>query len=238
VPNGTPSLGRKLSDARIERALSIEETAWRTRMRPDLLRALEQEEFDEVGPHGFVRSHLHSYARFLGMDPQEVLDEYEARTMDAPSAVEHLDRQERAAKRPPRAKWLIAAAVCGTMLFAASAAGLLGGHTDRPSARSLIAGALPPRLERGAASRSRPTGVEMKVTAVADTQLRIVADGVQIFEGIIPSGAVRSFAARSSLGVAATDGGAIRVDVNGKSYDTGVPHFPYRARFGPRGRLV
>jgi hypothetical protein len=234
----TITLGAKLRDARDGRSLSIEESAWRMRMRPDLLRALEEEQFDEIGPHGTVRRSLHSYARFLGLDARDVVAEFEHVHGESPSAIEELDKADRIAKRPPRAKWLVAASACSALLIAASIAGVLGGQTQRPSARAPIGGVVQPRLDSTTASRSRTGTVAMRVVALRDSAVRIFADGVKVFDGIIPAGAARDFAARATIDIAAADGGAIELTVNGARFSTGVAHSPLRARFGPRGRIV
>src|SRR5687767_4380107 len=104
-------------------------------MRPDLLRKLEGDDFDDIGHQAFVRSHLSSYARFLGIDPGEVVTEFEQQ-LDGPlpSAIEELDRRRRDAKKPPRPKWLVAAVLSGAILIAAAVLGVLGGQAERPMA--------------------------------------------------------------------------------------------------------
>ncbi|HEV2686077.1 MAG TPA: helix-turn-helix domain-containing protein, partial [Actinomycetota bacterium] len=91
APVAPPSIGPKLRKARIDRSLSIEETAWRTRIRPDLLRALEDERFDVIGQSSLVRSNLSSYARFLGMDAIAVVQEFTSLQPEPePSSIEEL----------------------------------------------------------------------------------------------------------------------------------------------------
>lgn len=234
------ALGDSLRAAREERSLSIEETAWRTRMRPDLLRALEREDFEVVGPPGTVRRSLHSYARFLGMNPKVVLARLEALHGEVPSAIEELDRADRTAKRPPRAKWLVAAGLCSALLAAGSVVGVLGGQGERTPRSTFVTdeAVAAPRLKTGAASRSRTVAVSLRFVVVRESNVRVLVDGVQMFDGIVSAGTSKAYTARSTVDIIAADGSALRITVNGVEYDTGVSRAPLRARFGPRGRIV
>jgi len=244
VPTAPPTIGTRLREARVNRSLSIEETAWRTRIRPDLLRALELGEFDAIGHQASVRSHLRSYARFLGMNPAEVVGEFEALAGDVPSALQELDRQERTARKPPRAKWLIAAIVCGSLLAGAGVAGVLGGQAERPSEDAAALASLAPRPTHEEASRTRevlppvPSEVRLAITALADVKVAVAVDGRQIFDGVIPAGTTRVYAGKNMVAISAADPSTIRLQLNGKPVSTGGPGGMYRARFGPRGQIT
>jgi hypothetical protein len=237
APVAPPSIGPKLRKARLDRALSIEETAWRTRIRPDLLRALEDERFDAVGQRSIVRRNLSSYARFLGIDPVEVVEEFSAQQPEPePSSIEELDRKSREAPAPKRAKWLVAAIVSGIALAVAAAVGALGGQTERPEANRTA-----PRAAGSAPAITSPAAkvrVTLLLVALASTRVSIQADGVQIFDGTLEAGEQRSFGARSTIDVVAADGGTIRLIVNGVSLGTaGRPGTVFRARYGPHGTI-
>jgi len=234
-----PGIGSRLRKARIERALSIEETAWRTRIRPDLLRALEDEDFAEIGHRAFVRSHLASYARFLGLDPKEVMGEFERTWGGEPSSIEELDRQARDARKPPRARWLVASALSGALLIAAAVVGLLGGQDERPiadpSSVSSVPASASPTPSVVTVENAR---VELVVEALADTSLTVRADDEEVFEGILASGARRTFRALAVVEVAAANAGTVRVTLNGEELGTlGEPGTVTLARFGPEGRI-
>lgn len=233
-----PGIGSKLRSARIQRALSIEETAWRTRIRPELLRALEREEFDQIGHHAFVRSHLASYARFLGIDPAEIVDEFEEGTEDQPSSLEELDRQARDAKKPPRPKWLIAALVCGGVLAVAAVVGVLGGQSERPGAEPSGLASIPSIPASAASVTAAEARVELRVDASADTNVTVAADGTQVFDGMLAGGTSKVFRARDVIDIAAANAGTVRLTLNGTAIGAiGEPGTALHARFGPTGRL-
>ena len=246
-PAAPTSIGPKLRQARIDRSLSIEETAWRTRIRPDLLRALEDERFDAIGQQSFVRRHLSSYARFLGIDPAQVVEEFRSRQDEPePSSIEELDRKNREAPKPKRPKWLIAAVISGASLAVAASVGALGGQTERPSAKSSVvatqtptphsfsphASTVPPPVT---AAQARVTLV---VSALSSTRISILADGTQVFDGTLYAGEQRIFRARSTMDLVAADGGTVRVMLNGVAL--GIPGpagTVFRARYGPHGKI-
>jgi cytoskeleton protein RodZ len=237
LPSAAPAgIGTKLRQARLDRSLSIEETAWRTRIRPDLLRALEDEDFDTVGHQAFVRSHLRSYAIFLGIDAGEVVDEFSAAHGTAPSVIEELERRTRQERKPPRAKWLVAAIVSGAVLVAAAAVGWLGGQTERADPVTT-----PSSLDTIASSSSVPVPaaearVRLRIEALADASVSVLADGHPLFEGTLNSGEVRTFNARGMIEILLADASVVRLTLNGETL--GVPGEPgsvYRQRYGPNG---
>jgi len=241
-----PTIGPRLRKARLDRSLSIEETAWRTRMRPELLRALEDEAFDTIGQQAFVRRHLSSYARFLGIDQTEVVEQFTSmHEQPEPSSIGELDRKSREAPKPKRPKWLIAGLLSGTALIVAAAVGVLGGQTERPGAKAAVLAAPAPRTTTSTAPKVVPpvTAANARVTlllsAVASTRVSVLADGTQIFDGTLLAGEQQTFRARSTIEIVAADGGTVRLTLNGVYL--GVPG-PYgsvlRARYGPHGEIT
>jgi hypothetical protein len=221
-------IGDRLRVARLDRRLSLEESAWRTRIRPDLLRALEEDRYDELGHESFAKSHLTSYARFLGIDPSEVVRAFDAsRDHPAPSSLEELNRAARSARKPPRARWLLASLVSLVVLIAGATVGILGGQAERPSAEVAVVMAQEPAL---------PLRVALRIEALQDIHVSVQADGAEVFEGVLRAGQARTFRARETLDVVAADGGAISLEVNGRAL--GVPGESgtiFRGRFGPDG---
>ena len=70
-------LGETLRAARLAKGVSLDEAAAATRIGRPALRALESEEFDELPAPVYTRGLLVNYARYLGLDPNAVLEEYE-----------------------------------------------------------------------------------------------------------------------------------------------------------------
>jgi cytoskeleton protein RodZ len=71
------SLGRLLKRRREERGIELDEAFKATRIRRHTLEALENDQWDELPPQVFVKGFLKTYAEFLGLDKERVLELYE-----------------------------------------------------------------------------------------------------------------------------------------------------------------
>jgi cytoskeleton protein RodZ len=72
------SLGQALRDEREARNISIEEIANSTKIGSRYLEALEADRLDQMPGGFFIRGIIRSYAKAIGLDPEEVLDRYKA----------------------------------------------------------------------------------------------------------------------------------------------------------------
>lgn len=95
---------------------SIEKVAMATKIRPNLLREFEAADFDRLPPLGYARGIVSSYARYLGLDPVEVLeayradlDHFEGRAVDT-EAKAHTSAFGRRHNNPPIASGKVAVA--------------------------------------------------------------------------------------------------------------------------------
>jgi len=240
------SIGLALREAREDADLSIEEVAWRTRIRPEYLRALESEDYDTLGEAGFVRGHVLSYARFLGLNDEDVAALYDRDHADPASPLQHLDRKVRIAKRPPRPRWLLAAVIATAGLIAVSAVGLLHGPGEKPVAHTSLP-SLPPSTAQAVApqpsvdaerSTAAPAGpLALGISVGARCWVEVVADGATVFSGVLPAGGTRSFTANATLDVTLGNAGVATMTFDGAPlavHAKGVWH----GRFGPRGLIA
>ncbi|MHA3773107.1 helix-turn-helix domain-containing protein [Verrucomicrobiota bacterium sgz303538] len=62
------TIGKKLCQARLARGLSIDEAAHATRVRPEKLIALENDDYSRFGSNAYAKGFLQIYGRFLGVD--------------------------------------------------------------------------------------------------------------------------------------------------------------------------
>ena len=82
------TLWKRLSKARQERGLSIDEAAHATRMRPDKIVALENDDYSRFGGNAYAKGFLLIYSRMLKVDAAE-----EAKTLDTPHDIRVTDYQ-------------------------------------------------------------------------------------------------------------------------------------------------
>lgn len=234
MPTVAPSrIGPHLRRARIEAGVSIPEAAWRMRTRPAILRALERDDFDDVGHQADARTHLLSYARLLGIDPAEMAEAFDAHVADVPTSIDELDARVQRSRKPPRARWILAALVSTTLIATAALTGVLGGQAERPSPE--IA-APPARTARSGAVPAAEARVRVDLVVTERVQVNILADGVEIFDGPLDPKDAREFRARTTLEVFTADGGAVRATVNGRDLGPiGDAGQVARVRIGPSG---
>ncbi len=75
----TPSYGLYLQSVRVKKGLSIERVAAETRIRGEILRAIEAEDYEKLPGDVFVKGFLQSFARAIDADTEEVLKRFERR---------------------------------------------------------------------------------------------------------------------------------------------------------------
>jgi len=245
LPNATSAhIGATLRSAREGLGASVEEAAWRTRIRPEYLRALEDERFDACGHLANARSHLHSYARFLGLDANALVRDYSEQIEHAePSPIEQLNERVKEERRPPKPNWLIAAVVAAVVLIAASLTGIVRG----PGPHAKSAGESLPTLPALTHPSPAPAAVvpaapAKAVTLVAVAQgrswVRVLSDDSLVFEGVLTPGASKTFTASEAVEITVGNAGMVRLILNGRDLGpAGKAGQVYHARLGPRGPL-
>ena len=83
-----PSLGERFRAAREARGLSLSDVAEQIRIRSVYLGAIEEENWAAIGAPVYTRGFLRTYARYLGLDPEEVIAEFNgASAIEAATAI-------------------------------------------------------------------------------------------------------------------------------------------------------
>lgn len=70
------SIGYLLWEARTKQGYELEEIAEVIRIRTVFLRDIEQDRFDTMPGGAYLTGYLRAYGRFLGLDPEEVLERF------------------------------------------------------------------------------------------------------------------------------------------------------------------
>ena len=71
-PQTIESPGKYLKAKRESQGISLRGVADATRIREAVLRAIEEDRYEDL-PHLYVKSFLSAYAKYLGLDPAEVI---------------------------------------------------------------------------------------------------------------------------------------------------------------------
>jgi cytoskeleton protein RodZ len=240
-------IGSLLRETRIRKKIDITTVEEATKIRAKYLRALENEEWVVLPGPTYVKTFLRTYAQYLGLDPNLLVDEYSAR-FEEPEDLEvaAFARRRRMAERaqrvgPPRRGVGIGLGVLAIVAFL-FVLGLTGGDesNDGNAARDREATQAAPQRERTQrteratedAQRERPRNVRLEVVPARNVWVCVVdARGTERVAGLIVGqgdrqGPFRSRSFRVTLG---NGGGDLRID--GRRRDT-----PERAE--PIGYLV
>ncbi|MGC8872978.1 MAG: helix-turn-helix domain-containing protein [Chloroflexia bacterium] len=229
-------VGDTLRERREERGLTLDDVSRQTRIRREYLEALESSQYDRLPADVYVRGFLRAYAQLLGLDPTETVRAYE-KERGTPELVSIAP-----VSTPPRVRSCVLPSV-GIVLFATLAMlafaiwayyGWLHPTTIPPTAtpRPPTATPLPPTFTPQATPPTAgPTatpriyrGLEAVFQVSAPCWVRVIADGVQVFQGTLPEGSTRTFTATQELQVRFGNAGGVRVILNGQ--DLGVQGNP------------
>jgi len=82
-----PALGERFRAAREARGLTLSDVAEHIRIRSVYLAAIEDENWSAIGAPVYIRGFLRTYARFLGLDPEEVVAEFNSAASAPPPPV-------------------------------------------------------------------------------------------------------------------------------------------------------
>src|ERR671915_198311 len=133
------TMGAYLRAARRRRRVSIERAAEDTRIRADFLMRMESDEFDFLAP-AYVRGFLRTYARFLHVAPEPLLEEFD-RQHGSPrpdtQQIVALERRQKSVPREPRVRnnWAIAASLAAVVLIALAVVGVMANPDEEAPVR-------------------------------------------------------------------------------------------------------
>jgi hypothetical protein len=68
--------GSQLRRARVRKGLDVNTVARRLRIRPDIIQAIEESDFQRMPPRGYARNMINSYAQLLGLNASELTRQY------------------------------------------------------------------------------------------------------------------------------------------------------------------
>jgi cytoskeletal protein RodZ len=197
------AIGERLREARMRQGLDITEVEVATKIRAKYLRALENDEFVMLPGSTYVKSFLRTYAEYLGLDAQLLVEEFRAQhEPDGEGEVPTLAPPARPA-RPGRERrgggvgfafgpGTIAVATVLLVLVVLAVIGLAsGGSEDKgsnksPSAASKKKKSKRPNREGRAATPAAPRSLKLKVIPAEATYLCLDdGKGTKLFEGTV-----------------------------------------------------
>lgn len=232
MQDSTIGVGSALRKARERRGITLDGASRDTKLHVDQLQALESEDFEALLGDVYVRGSMRTYAQYLGLSADKVVDAY-ARHVETPATPPPpatLGPIERAiAATRIRDNQLLMVLLAGTVLVVAVVFGLLSrGHSAPAPATLPTVAAEPDPLGRE---------IDAVIQAIGDVGVTATIDGVDSTYRMA-AGETRTFTARQELTISVTDGGAVKLTVNGVDYGVpGSPGLPWSGpfSFGPSG---
>lgn len=143
-----------LQQARIDAKLTVDEVSSSTRVRIPIIHAIEQDDFSRCGGDVYARGHIRTLARAVGLDPAEVIEQYNAQqgVSETPPPTAPLFEAERIRPEPRRPNWTAAmvAAIVAVIGFVGFTF-FTGGDADSPGS-----------IAEGTATPGEPSGSEQR----------------------------------------------------------------------------
>jgi cytoskeletal protein RodZ len=72
-------VGERIAAARISRGLSVDDVAAATKLRPLIIESIEAGDFAACGGEAYLIGHLRMIADVVGLDSDDLIDEYRGR---------------------------------------------------------------------------------------------------------------------------------------------------------------
>jgi cytoskeletal protein RodZ len=231
------TIGERLEEARKRKGISIREAAEQTKIRGDYLQKFEANSFDIDLPALYIRGFIRTYARYLELDPERLVNDVDAALAreGKPPRREQREALGRVDFGAPETRAPESTDSAATSRAAREKAlllkfGLLGGG-------ALVAIVVIILLINTLFSRSAKPGPSnsaqppaptvqadpaqtLTLTAIDATRVKIVQDldGATLFNGGLAKGEAKSFKKQGKLLITVESGKNLRMEVNGRSY--------------------
>jgi len=202
--------GEHLKRERELRGVSRDEICTATRISIRFLEALENEQWSTLPGGIFNRGFVRAVARFLGLDEDDLLAEYDLAMAEQDSSMEApLAPPLPQAHVRPRAGRLARASVPEAGQPQETAPGTSAENAAGTASAALAASA--------SASSRDSQGLKLKIEAGKETSVSVSADGSKVFEGSMIAGQSRTFTAQVAIDISAKDAGALLLELNGQT---------------------
>jgi transcriptional regulator with XRE-family HTH domain len=219
-------LGDMLRNAREKKNLSINAVAEAIRIKPSYLEALEHDEYAALPGPAYITGFLRNYASYLGLHPDDIVQEYYALRPPPKPSVKAATRvlatgYERHNRK--RLLWML-----GALVVVLAGAYAVKQYNEQ-AARSYSAPLNVTAASLGAsitpvAQHRTPKIIHLKLRAVAAVWVRVTVDGTRKYQGIMHAhGPGRAFTGHHSIYVVTYDGSHLKATYDGRHVGTLSP---------------
>ena len=230
------TLGESLVAAREAAKLTVEDVARATRIRGQLIRDIERDDFAACGGTVYARGHVRSIAGAVGLDPVALIEEFDRvhGGVEGPAPREIFEHEVLAIPQRKGPNWTAAMAAAAALAVTVAMITLLNpdapsvgvaGPQDGISTSSPSPSAVAPAPSTAPTDLTafNDTGVVVKLRLVgAKSWIRVTNErNAQLFEGVLNQGEVREFRSAGLIYLVLGNAGAVTLTVNGR--DLGAP---------------
>jgi len=229
------TIGERLEEARKRKGVSVREAAEATKIRSDYLQKFEANSFDLDLPPLYIRGFMRSYARYLDLDQERFIAEYDSvaaaegrgprrnETRENYGRVEFAENGEGSGRRnSPDQAMMIKYSLYGGGAIAAIALivlliNMLTSHSEPKTAATT---ATAPSASTAITQPPADSAQTLAFTATETTRLKIVQDADKrvLFDGALARSETRTFRKTGKLLITTEKGSNLRMEVNGRNY--------------------
>jgi cytoskeletal protein RodZ len=231
---GAASFGGWLRQQREIRNLTLREIADSTKIGMRYLEALETDRFERLPAPVFAKGFLRQYARYVGLDADEVVNFYLQASRDDDEADDEADRIDppvasRPVRRPTRQSMSLLGIVVaslilvGLLFYFREEVSLLRDVEDSPGIAPPVSVAppeAPPEPEASPAEESTTIRVTLAFTGECWVEARV--DGERTLSELRVQGESVQLEGERSVELTLGEPGNVRIEVNGQEFDPGV----------------
>jgi len=208
--------GQRLRRSRKARGLSLEEAYQKTKIHIRVLKALEEDAVDQMAP-AYVKGLLKIYCAFLGVDPQDFIEEpAKEKTVSLPLVKPRINIS--VIKKRIKLKPIILVVCLAIISIAAFKIGrnvslYWASRSSKSTPPKIATKPEAPSLPAPAPVISKPS---LGIRAKEDCWLEVKADDKTIFRSILKKGHFEYWEAKEEIEFSLGNAGGVDVEVNGK----------------------
>jgi cytoskeletal protein RodZ len=232
------NLGEYFRDEREKKNITIEQVSSKTKIRPDFIKALEEENYDVLPKEPFVSGFIKNYAIFLDINPEEVYEIYLSNKKERvpQENVLSIEKVTKEKKKKAQINYFfilyVLLGVCVSAVLIYYAFTYIEFIKDRKKYDNIVEQKV---VEQKAEEQVQSQYEKLKQTSVVrpiiadklemvlecsdDCWVRVSSDGMKIFEEILRRKEIRKFNAKDNLEIKIGNVYGLKLTLNGKVID-------------------